>query len=392
MIKNLDKIDFFLIIALTLVIINASVSFTVFDFLQTISYAVWGMCCLCFIIMIYLFSRKPLISLFDASVIGYFFILILFTFLSGTDIKSAVYKTIEVFLFLMVLTHRHNLKLVLNTSCIVLSACTYLNLLIMILFPNWMFVAKDVYDSYLLGGNYNQIGCRLICAVVISCLCIMYSKKWLINTICLFAVSITTLALVGSMTSLSCIILFAVFCIVPSLKLQKIGTVLFFVFIVAFQCIVVFSGEGLHNNPYAVYLIEDVLQKDLTFTNRTSLWDAAGTLFSKSPVIGYGFVDGDWYLSEMSSFAIGPHNFIYSVLINGGITLLSLFLFICFQSVQKCMSNLDRYATILLFGILSMFFMMQMEVYPYFFVFMLLSIAYYLPSAKQKTLVQTKKD
>lgn len=65
----------------------------------------------------------------------------------------------------------------------------------------------------------------------------------------------------------------------------------------------------------AVYIIEDVLGKDITFTNRTQLWDAAGKKFVESPILGYGFVDKEWYLANMESFAIGPHNFIYSILL-----------------------------------------------------------------------------
>jgi len=362
---------------LTMLLLFVSISFNVFDFMQTVSYIVWAACCLSFVVMGILFIREPIVSNFDMTIASYLILLIIFTILNGTDIKTAIYKSIEVFLFMMIVNYKHDIKLIAKTCATVLSLCVYVNLIIMIVFPNWMFAAKDTFDSHLLGGNYNQIGCRLITAIILSILCSKISKKWIINTVFLIIVSIITLTLVGSMTSLSCILLFSIFCIIPSIRLQKIGVILFFLFFILFQFAVVFNGGGLHNNPYAVYIIEDVLHKDITFTNRTELWDSAGKIFSESPVIGYGFVDNDWYLSNMNSFAIGPHNFIYSVLINGGLTLITILIIIYSTALRKIMMNCDKTAIILLMGITSLLFMMTMEVYPFFFLFILLYFTYH---------------
>lgn len=376
-ISGLKFTDIMQICMLTALLLFVSISFNVFDFMQTISYLVWAACCLSFGIMLIFFTRKPVISYFDLTIAAYMLLLITFTILNGTDVKSAIYKSIEVFLLLMIVNYKHNIRLIAKTCATVLSCCAYTNLAIMIIFPNWMFAAKDTFDSHLLGGNYNQIGSRLITAIILSIICTKISKKWIINTVLLIIVSIVTLALVGSMTSLSCILLFSIFCLIPSIKLQKVGVVAFFLFFILFQCTVVFSGEGLHNNPYAVYIIEDVLQKDITFTNRTELWDAAGKMFVESPLIGYGFVDSDWYVSNMNSFAIGPHNFIYSVLINGGLTLLCVLIIMCLTALRNILRNYDKIAVILLMGIATLFFMMTMEVYPFFFLFTLLYFTYH---------------
>ena len=222
-----------------------------------------------------------------------------------------------------------------------------------------MFAAKDAFDSYLLGGNYNQIGGRLIFALVLSLLCTKFHKLWMVNFVIMAIVSVVTLAMVGSMTSLSCILLFLVFCMIPSEKLQKACCIGFFLFYLVFQTVVVFSGEGLHNNEMAVYIIEDVLGKDVTFTHRTQLWDAAGRKFAESPFIGYGFVDSEWFLSEMDSFAIGPHNFIYNVLLNGGLTLISLYLLMLVIIIRRIRLRYDKMGNMLLLGLCTMFFMMR---------------------------------
>lgn len=385
---GLKATDLMQIGMLTVLTVFVSISFSVFDSLQSISYLVWGLCIINFLIMGVFFIRTPIISIFDLCIMVYLMVLITFTIINGTDIKTAIYKSIEVLLLMMIINYKHAIPLIVKTCAIVFSLCVYLNLLIMILFPDWMFAAKDLSDCYLLGGNYNQMGSRIITAIVINCICAKFGRKWIVNTVFLIIISIITLALIGSMTALSCITLFTLFCLIPSTRIQKLITVLFLAFFLLFQFTVVFSGQSLHNNAIAVYIIEDLLQKDITFTHRTYLWDSAGTVFSESPIIGYGMVDTDWYFSKMNSFAIGPHNFIYSVLINGGLTLVTILIIICGIALNSILKNYDKIANVLLMGITTMFFMMTMEVYPFFFLFLLLYITYHYKALNiQKELV-----
>ena len=129
----------------------------------------------------------------------------------------------------------------------------------------------------------------------------------------------------------------------------------------------------------AVYIIEDVLGKDITFTNRTQLWDAAGKKFVESPILGYGFVDKEWYLANMESSAIGPHNFIFSILLNGGLTLITILLLSIVVMFRRLMGHIDKTATIVLMGTCVFLFMSTMEVFPFFFFFGLIYTLYYYP-------------
>ena len=149
------------------------------------------------------------------------------------------------------------------------------------------------------------------------------------------------------------------------------------VVIIFFQVFVCFQGNVLAESPLAVFFIEDVLGKDITFTNRTYLWDAALRVFMKSPLFGYGFVDGDWYYSHLSSLAKGPHNYIWNVLINGGLILLSLFTYICLLVYAKLPTVSKRNILYLYLLISVLFLMMTMEVYPTEFLFILLSLAFF---------------
>lgn len=381
-VENTTKSTIIQFVILAILLLNVSVSFTAFAFLQWYSYLSLGICIVNFMVLGLINMRKPMASYLDLVVGFYLVLLIIFSIINGTDIKNAIYKSIEVGIVIFCLNLWRRPELMVKSFTLVMSAAAYGNLAVMVLFPDWMFAAKDAFDSYILGGNYNQIGSRLIFGLALNTVCMRWGWWWKLNMVVLSIVSIATLAFVGSMTSLSCILLYIVFCMIPSEKLQKLGSIAFFVFYLLFQCFVVFSGEGLHNNSLAVYIIEDVLGKDITFTNRTRLWDAAGSKFAESPIIGYGWVDTEWYTSEMDSFAIGPHNYIYSVLITGGVTLLSLLIIAIGLVFRRISTKFDKHANILLMGLFTLLFMMLMEVYPFFFLFILLYTLYYYPTMK----------
>ena len=180
------------------------------------------------------------------------------------------------------------------------------------------------------------------------------------------------------MTSLSMIVVFLVCCLLPTskLRLSAIGG-LFLVFLL-FQIFVVFNGRGLENNELAVYIVEDVLKKDLTFTYRTHMWESALKIIEESPIAGWGFADTDWFKVNMSSFAIGPHNFILAILINGGVILLSIYIIICGKVLMSVRPYLkEKNMQLLLLSVACFWIMSLFEMYPYFFMLYALALLYY---------------
>ena len=142
-------------------------------------------------------------SYLDLVVGFYLVLLIIFSIINGTDIKNAIYKSIEVGIVIFCLNLWRRPELMVKSFTLVMSAAAYGNLAVMVLFPDWMFAAKDAFDSYILGGNYNQIGSRLIFGLALNTVCMRWGWWWKINMVVLSIVSIATLAFVGSMTYLS---------------------------------------------------------------------------------------------------------------------------------------------------------------------------------------------
>lgn len=380
-IKQLNILPFIMILDLAA---YKCLAFYNFDNLHLISYLVLGLMCLSSLIMLCLYIHDNNASKLDTLLFAYLFLLLMFTVINGTIVKDAVYTSMECFLFVALFRYYiDRIPFLIKSFAIAFSVMVYIGVIHLILNPIWFF-NKEIVDCFLLGPNYNSIGSKLMCALITNVLCLRYNKIWIVNVVSLFVVSIVTLLAVGSMTSFSCITLFALLSLAPSLYLKKfIFTSLIAVFVL-FELFVVMSGNSLANNEFAVYFIVDVLGKDITFTRRTGMWEAALNIFSQSPIIGYGCVDNDWFVSKMSGNAIGPHNMVLGIMINGGITLLSLMVVFTCKTLSYAYKNIDNISSIALLGIGCYFIMMTMEMYAFFFLPYLFLLIYYYSYHTQK--------
>lgn len=381
---NVKELSLFPAVMCFMLVMQTALTFHVYAFTLPLSYLCLATCILNCGIMFCFYLIKPKMSYFGLSVVIFYWLILIFTLIHGHDFKNAVFKSIEGFLLLLIFNiYQGKFPLLLKTIAASFSFCIYINLLFMLLFPDWAFQAEESLNSFFLGGNYNQMGPRMLLGILLNILCCNYNKKWRINTFITIFVSITTLLIVGSMTSLSTLTLFCLCAMVPSVRLLKNIAASYFLFYIFFTLFVVLSGESLHNNEIAVYIVEDVLGKDITFTNRTSMWDAALRVIEQSPIIGYGWVTKEWYLSHLSPFAIGAHNFLLSIFIYGGIVLFIDFCWMVFSAATRLLGHLDKPGVTLLLAIVTILFMMCFEVYDPFFIILLLTLAYYYPQIQE---------
>lgn len=367
------------------VVVNMSIDITILE-MPLLSYLVLAVALLSFVVMAVFYVRAGTISQYVGIIILFELLLFTSTVINGTDVKNCFYQGCMVIFIAMAVDYfKDRFYFLIAAFALAFSFCTYLNFFHMMTHPElWIVDDLKSNQGYILGGNYNGMGCRLLCAVATSVVCMRYSKWWLLNAIPVTLVSIVTLAIVKSMTSLTGIVLFLLFCFISSRKLMKTGVVVLIVTVIVFQIFVCFQGKGIEHNALAVWFLEDVLGKDITFTNRTYLWDAASRVFAESPIYGYGLVDRDWYYSHMSSIAKGPHNFIWAILIYGGILLLTVFTCICYMVFVRLPGISDKRALLMYAVSAVMFMMMTMEAYPPPFILTLLSLAFFAPVTSEK--------
>lgn len=376
---SLHDMTFLPAVMIFFLVINTTLSLSALE-MQLLSYVVLAMVIVSFLFMLSLVIRDKEISRYGF--IHFLFLLFLFamTLVNVNDIKNDIYNSIAIGLLLLLMRYyRHRMSMILKCFTIAFTMCMWLNLFHLVTHP-LLWLVDDYKDAtgYLLGNNYNQMGCRMMVALASNVLCLRYSRIWLVNMILLAIVIVASLAMVGSMTSLSMILVFLVCCLLPTSKLRLSAICGLFAGFLLFQVFVVFNGRGLENNELAAYLVEDVLKKDLTFTYRTHMWESALKIIEESPIWGWGFADADWYKANMSSFAIGPHDFILSILIHGGVILLSVYIMIC----SKVFKTIHPYLKIknmqlLLLAVACLWIMSLFEMYPYYFMLYPLALLYY---------------
>lgn len=378
---NLHDMTLLPFVMVMAVMFNVCMSLSLME-MQTLSYLILAIDLGGFFFMFSLLVYKREMSSYGFCFFLFMILLIIFSLINDTDVKDATYTAMSTWLILLLMRYyRNRMNMLIGCFAIALSVCVWANFLHLIYNPNlWMVDNEKFGYGYLLGDNYNQMGCRLMIALMSNMLCIKHSRLWLINFIVIAILSIVSLTMVGSMTSLSMIVVFLFFCLIPSSRLRKLFMAgLFFIWLL-FQVFVVFSGKGLENNELAVFLVEDVLKKDITFTHRTYMWDCALNVIEKSPIWGWGNVDNDWFKSKMTSFATGPHNFILYVLITGGIILLLLYIAICVKAFKSIRPYLDeRMAQTILFSVITLMVMALMEIYPFPIMFYAISLVFYYP-------------
>ncbi len=361
-----------------LLIMHETGSFSEMEGMQMISYMLLASVLLSFAAMSFAVIWRRYVKRMVVLTATFFGILLIISIIFGSSIKSTFYITFEcltcAFLFDY---YRSNTKMLLTAAALAFALCIFFNFYNMLQNPTWILESDRETRGFFLGGNYNQMGGRMFCGIITTMLCVQYSRKWLLVLLPEMIVCLVSLGLLSSMTSLTCLLGLIILVMIPSVRLKQLAAVSIIILVILFQIFVVFNGEGFENNDIARFFIEDILGKDITFTERTEKWYLAGQLFIKSPIIGYGNVDPEWYLANLTPDAVGPHNFIFAILINGGIVLFALFLVIAVYALLHFTRVPDNYSTSLLLGIAFFYTIQLMEVFPYFFNFYLLLLLYY---------------
>lgn len=111
-------------------------------------------------------------------------------------------------------------------------------------------------------------------------------------------------------------------------------------------------------------LVEGVLQKGLSFTGRTELWDTARDMFLEKPWLGWGLgLQGKVYRMRKGRY-YPAHSVIYEILIQGGVLAMSGFLVMLVSAGQKLLEyRRHPYACLISAGLLCFGVVGSMESY-----------------------------
>jgi O-antigen ligase len=355
-----------------------SISFNAIE-MRSASYLLLGMMLLTFLGTCYLLIRERTIPLMGAIFFTFIVMVGLMSVITDMEWKEWTYSSVSV-LMLLTLFHyyRDDIRPLIIGAAIGFSIAVYMQLYQCVTHPElWLVSDSKLNSGYVLGDNYNGIGCRVICAFVANALCLKITKWWWMNIIPLVVSSFAILFMVQSMTALSSMFILVLLCLIPHTLLQRLSAFGVFIASVLFEVLVCFQGKGIENNDTARWFIIEVLGKDVTFSLRTEKWDAAFRLFTESPIWGYGYPTDKWYYAYLSSHAMGPHNFLLGLMLFGGVIGVGLFFWAVYLAYKRLLSYHDVFSNVVLATSAVFCLMMLMECYSIQYPIMIVVLAYY---------------
>lgn len=368
---------------------------------------------LCLIISIepVVFVFTPFHDIFRVGQVAVLVFGVVFCYLNNGNIKFPIYLTIY-FSYLVVVTYinhgaiikvittllpiiglvfaleyffKKNIFLTMKTMYIYFSILVYINFIFMIIRPDGLITVTttNTVVGYNFLGVSNQLGPYLILASVISLIYASIRKRITINIVLVNVCAYISLILVWSATSIAWFTIYFVLLIFMSKKSilsNFINWLNVLVFIIISHLLIVFVKA----QNWFDFIIVDILNKDLTLSGRTVIWDEAIKLIKGSLIFGYGEISDGRYI-RVGSALFNTHNIFLQLFLQGGILFVLFTLLIMFTSLYQIKQNQNQSVnSILLISVLTLFCMMITEVYAFIIIFILLFLVYhcylYIPS------------
>lgn len=250
--------------------------------------------------------------------------LVFTTVINDGEIIDLIKSSIQIISFSMIIEYlmKKDIKTFFRAITIVLCVLLFANFITILYKPDGFLIGY--LKKWLFGTKNNHFSLILPC---IMCSYIYYKyirNNTIIKFLIILSISIISIFIMQSATSLvAMIILLAYFLFYKFLKVnKKINAKAFMIcYLLLFIGVIVFQVQ----NNFS-YIIEDVLNKDLTFTGRTDIWKRAIDFIEKSPIIGYGNESNIVRVFKFNSkSSIHCHNMILEIIYQGGIIFTFLF-------------------------------------------------------------------
>lgn len=200
---------------------------------------------------------------------------------------------------------------------------TFIEFVFILAFPNGIFINGSKTGLYFLGGE-NLLGFPLMVALLL-----VYSdyylnhksKRYLYSFILMHILSIVMVFSGGNLSGTLLAYVIILFPVVRPVVSRVSLSKIILVFVAVFVVIIVFQNlENLLSLPIVQYLIQDLLGKNLTLTNRTVIWIAVIEGIVAHPIFGNGIRESvNLFFFHHSKYS--AHNQFLQSLYEGGIML-----------------------------------------------------------------------
>jgi O-antigen ligase len=323
---------------------------------------------------------------FNLLVIGWWIFYVVNTFLHPSDVGiTPVFTLMNVMIFLLLGTKywTQDIRSSLKGLIYIFSALVYINAILLILYPEGLWVDPDWVDrgnpTRYLFGNQNQTGFICFLAIATQCIYTFAYNEGRTNLILLIIVSLASVLFLGSMTSAIGIILMTAYIVCHRFfKNTKTWLLAFAVIYTIVFIFIIWYGNDIEHVKWATAFVEDTLSKDTTFSKRTLIWANAVDLIKESPLTGYGIQNTEWNDEHLEGS--GAHNLMVMLLLNGGFVFCLSFVYIVVYAIREALTVHSKVTTAAIMSLCVLFVMAFFEAYSIIYFFLYLQIVYYSSS------------
>lgn len=306
------------------------------------------------------------------------------TYISHADVYSALISGIRIVTVMLIFEN------CISRSDIFLSALmlhaelfTYINFISILLFPNGLYVSSSSsygnLGMWFLGYN-NGFIFWLFPALLIAWIYGEYTNKK-IRSVVLTACIFITEFYQGSATGKVAVVVFMIIILTPHIRkiLTPVRSIIGVVVLVA---LIVF----FRITDFLKFIIVNLLNKNLTFTNRLFIWDNAISAISKKMITGYGILDSTTIINMLGYSETGnvwtgathAHCNYLQIAFEGGLVAASLFVVIYIIIIRKNIKNWEKkLVQICFYGLIVYSIMGITEVLDTISMFIIFPLAYY---------------
>lgn len=299
--------------------------------------------------------------------------------LLGTDTSEAETYLISVMGFLLVLEFyiQRDISVFIRTFVWLVGGIVFLNAILVLLYPNGMYINTRGDTGNWLLGYYNAHFFTVLpwCILFLTTSTKKHGKlTWL--AVLVVAALTACLYMAGSKTSTVSMVVFLL-ALTLSMKVGKIHLPNISI-IVAISALLSYLMIAFHIQDYFADFILNVLHRDVSLTGRTMIWTMAMNSIRSSPIIGngsrvYELNNGMWTTTQ-------AHNTFLNILVNGGIVGFILFmlpLVLLAVKMRKMSGHIYKKIYLLSFIAYGVSFFAEMFQLPWMFA-MLVFLAYHL--------------
>lgn len=236
---------------------------------------------------------------------------------------------------------------------------TIMNTLSFIIFPEGL--AKTQYlktPIYLLGIDNRFAFTYIPGLCIIGIYDILKNDRITKYAISYFLITFMTFAYFWSAGALVSEFLFILYYIFIYNMKVEIPTMFYFVsIVVSFIAIVFLRVQNMFE-----FLIVDILHKDLTFSNRTIIWDKSIKILKQNKIFGVGVRNSIDMIKNITAFH--SHSDFLNILLQSGILGLGMYLLIIFKTFSKLGKyKKDKISQLISFTLFVMFVMLLVDTF-----------------------------